>query len=649
VKHAMGWGLPRVALFVTLLAVAAALLAPAQALAAAPDAFEPDDLPEWAGTLGVDQPSAQDRTFHGLDMDWMRVEVQAGVHYEFDVISRPGLVPANVRMTLWPAAVAAGGETWSLAGASTAFGAGTTTLSYTPSESGELYLQVELLDFAGEASYWLAAYSNQDWWDAYENSDLPPLLGTAYFCDGARLQRSLMPETDLDWFTVWVPNAGEYQIRTDFSSLGTPPDTAIEVWDSTGETLIAYNDNGAEGGPLSSVNVVAPSDSTMWRVCVKAAGEPSMGAYTFSAVEVPRTMGRVHGTITGPDGEVAGGALVELLGMDYAVLGVTSTASDGTYAFEGVPYDVPFRVRAQIENAGLVPALSPETRHLTNPEAVEGMTLGPEIPDLRLDLQVRRPWAHGWVYEDAPPYAALPGMTVTVYSLEGAVLGTGTTNANGTYYIELPAFTLGQCKLEARDPSGIRRTTWWWDSPDVASSSPADLPTFGGLSVLMPLSTEAPRNVLFDLGDVRITFDEITSPGTVTATPASPGNLPAVGFRMVPGRYYDIHPTLGFSGGATVTVTIPAEEASNASTMRLFHWEDGQWRDITTSVDPLEMTVTGRTTSFSDFSLQSGDDAVLEATAATPVTTLVALLVVASSLVLNARRGSRRQRHNDAS
>lgn len=640
-QRAMGGGLGRIALLAAMVAIAV-LTAPSAALALGQDAYEPDDSPGLAGSLTLNQPEAQDRTLHGFDVDFVRVEVQAGVPAEFVVTSRPGLAPARVRMTLWPAELAGGGETWSLASTMTGFGAGTTTLSYTPTETGELYLQVEAMDFADAASYWLAVYAGQDLWDEYENADLPPLLGTGYLCGDSPLLRSLMPD-DLDWIRVWVPAAGEYQLRTGFSSLGTPPDTTLEVWDASGTTLLAWNDNDSDGGPLSSVNLVADSEATMWRVRVTAAGEPSVGAYTFSAIAVPSTMGKVFGTVAGPDGEVAGGALVEMLAMDYSVLRTTRSRVDGTYSFDGVPFGEPFRVRADIEGAGLVPDLFPATRHLANPETVEGGMLDAGIPDLQLNLRVRRPWVSGFVFEAGAPYSTLPGMRVTVFSLDGVVLGAGTTGGSGNYYIELPPFTTGECKVEVRDPSGLHTTMWWYDSADADSAAAAGIPTFGGLSLMLPLSPELPRDVVFELGDVCITFDEVTSPGTVTATPTSPQNLPAPGFRMVSGRHYDIHPTLGFSGGATITVAIPAEEAENAAGVRLFHWEGDQWVDVTTGVDTADMTVSGRTTTFSEFSLQSADDAVLEATSTTPTATFVALLVIAVALTLRSRRYAGRE------
>lgn len=639
-QHAKGGGVGRILAFAALVVIA--VLAPSGALALQADAYEPDDIPTAAGILGVNLPDAQSRTLHGFDMDWVRVGVEAGVPCEFIVMSRPGLAPANVQMTLWPAEIAGGGETWSLASVTTSFGADRTTVTYTPAETGELYLAVEAMDFAGEASYSLAAYSGQYLWDEFENADLPPLFGMGFMCGDPAVERALMSPDDADWFNVWVPRAGEYQLRTWFSALAPPPDTLLEVWDASGTTLLASNDNDADGGPLSSVHVVASSEATVWRVRVTSAAEPVTGAYTFSAMEVPRTMGSVSGSVTGPDGETVEGALVELLGMDYSVVRTTRTLPNGSYAFEGVAYGAPFRLRADIEGAGLVPDLQPETRHLTNPEVVEGLMIGEGIPDLRQDLRIRRPWVSGWVNEAQAPYAMLPGMSATVYGLGGEILGTGTTSPAGTYYIELPPFTTGQCKVAVIDPSGVHRTTWWWDSAEEATAPSAAIPTFGGLSVYMPLAPEAPRDVLFDLGDVRVVFDEVTAPGTVTATATSPLNLPAIGFRMVLGRHYDIHPTLGFAGGATVTVSIPAEEADSASSMRLFHWEDGRWVDITTSVDPAGMTVTGRTTTFSEFSLQSTEGAELEATSTSPLVTLGVVLIVALVLVDQARRRSGR-------
>jgi len=621
-------------------AVFATMLVPAVALGVAADAFEPDLDPPQATVLPVDQTSAQDRSMEPFDMDWARIDVQAGTSYEFCAITRPGLPSTPLRLNLW----SWNGVVFTPLTATTLTGfpnSGVNTLAYTAPESGPVYLQIQAEDFANSGSYWLTAYTaGQPWFiDTYESDDFSPYAGAFLMAGDPPVSRSFDLPTDLDRVMVAAFEPGEYEISTAFSSLGAPPDTLIEVWDDSGTTLLATNDDASDGGPLSRVTRLTVTEPTSWQVRVSAAKGASMGAYTVAAQKVETSQGRVFGTVTGPDGAFAANALVELLDVDQSVWRSTHSASDGTFEFTGVPFETPFRVRAQIEGAGLVSAEWPDDRHVVNPDPSTCPALDPGAPEMGFNLQVRRPWVSGWVYADEVPFPMLAGMDVTVYDVGGNVLGTGTTSLSGNFFISLAPFTTGDCKVEISDPAGIRRTTWWYTAPDAESSQAASIPTFGGLSFLMPLGPTTTRDVSFDLGDVHVAFDEVTAPGDVTATPSEPQHLPTVGRRHVPGRYFDIHPTLSFSGEATVTIAIPAEEAASAASIRLMHWENGAWRDITTHVDPAGTSVSGRTSSFSDFSLQA-DAEELDADSSTPAIELGVLALVGVALVLLRRRSA---------
>jgi hypothetical protein len=53
-----------------------------------------------------------------------------------------------------------------------------------------------------------------------------------------------------------------------------------------------------------------------------------------------------------------------------------------------------------------------------------------------------------------------------------------------------------------------------------------------------------------------------------------------------------------------ITVTFPYNESSisgSEADLQLFHWESGAWRNVTTSRDAVNNTITGTTTSLSPF------------------------------------------------
>jgi len=84
---------------------------------------------------------------------------------------------------------------------------------------------------------------------------------------------------------------------------------------------------------------------------------------------------------------------------------------------------------------------------------------------------------------------------------------------------------------------------------------------------------------------------------------SAPGSAPS-GYKFV-GNFYDITTCADYTG--TIYVTIPYEQSSVPSgkegTLRMFHWENGAWHDVTLSVDAGNNTITGRVTSLSPFGM----------------------------------------------
>jgi hypothetical protein len=128
----------------------------------------------------------------------------------------------------------------------------------------------------------------------------------------------------------------------------------------------------------------------------------------------------------------------------------------------------------------------------------------------------------------------------------------------------------------------------------------ANFTTDTGISI--PAGTH--NNYTANLGNgVGVTFSQITGPCIVSrsfsGTP--PGSAPP-GYRFA-GNFYDISHT-GCSTSGAITITIPYNESSISgpeANLRIFHWESLVWSDVTTSVDTVNNTITGTTTSLSPF------------------------------------------------
>ena len=112
------------------------------------------------------------------------------------------------------------------------------------------------------------------------------------------------------------------------------------------------------------------------------------------------------------------------------------------------------------------------------------------------------------------------------------------------------------------------------------------------------------QNERVDLNhNIYIIFSEVSDLCTSSSSilDSSPGSAPS-GYKFV-GNFYDITTCADYTG--TIYVTIPYTQSSVPSgkegTLRMFHWENGAWHDVTLSVDTGNNTITGRVTSLSPF------------------------------------------------
>jgi len=106
---------------------------------------------------------------------------------------------------------------------------------------------------------------------------------------------------------------------------------------------------------------------------------------------------------------------------------------------------------------------------------------------------------------------------------------------------------------------------------------------------------------------VSLAFSSVVDSGEVQVTSiASPGAKVTVDdgteFGTVPGTSYDITSTAGTNGPITVCLAYnPANFTVSETSLRLLHYNDATWDDITTSVDTINDRVCGQTTTLSPF------------------------------------------------
>jgi len=106
-----------------------------------------------------------------------------------------------------------------------------------------------------------------------------------------------------------------------------------------------------------------------------------------------------------------------------------------------------------------------------------------------------------------------------------------------------------------------------------------------------------------------ITFDNVVSSGTTSATPVtttSPTYVAPANFSLGdPPTYFDIATTAQFSGSVEICLPYDPMAFAFGAKPRLFHFTNNQWADITTSVNTLTGQICGDATSLSPFALGS--------------------------------------------
>jgi hypothetical protein len=124
------------------------------------------------------------------------------------------------------------------------------------------------------------------------------------------------------------------------------------------------------------------------------------------------------------------------------------------------------------------------------------------------------------------------------------------------------------------------------------------IPTLVGQNVVVQPQVPAGQ------GPVTVTFGEVTSAGETTVTVVDPSQVPPIGNGTVAigGVVYEVQTTATFTGLVELCFSYAGINFGTA-TPRLFHFENGAWVDITTSVDPNTQTICGATTTLSPFAV----------------------------------------------
>jgi len=123
--------------------------------------------------------------------------------------------------------------------------------------------------------------------------------------------------------------------------------------------------------------------------------------------------------------------------------------------------------------------------------------------------------------------------------------------------------------------------------------------TVGGGNVTVSQAVELPDHTT---APVTIQLESVVTGGQTTITASNTGPAAPSGFRLPdPPLFFDVQTTAVVSGAITLCFSWVEGALQNEANARLLHFDNGQWMDITTSVDMQANTVCGLATSLSPF------------------------------------------------
>jgi hypothetical protein len=142
-------------------------------------------------------------------------------------------------------------------------------------------------------------------------------------------------------------------------------------------------------------------------------------------------------------------------------------------------------------------------------------------------------------------------------------------------------------------------------APTTVGTGVFNGPTFPSLA-----ETQAGTNVPVNSADpisgvaVALTFSSVTGAGATALTTTTTGPPAPKGFQLGnPPIYLDLNTSAKFTGSVALSLDYSSIRVVNEDSLKLFHYENGAWVDVTTSLDTAKNTIYGRVTSFSLFAL----------------------------------------------
>lgn len=351
----------------------------------------------------------------------------------------------------------------------------------------------------------------------------------------------------------------------------------------------AENYHGADGFTYTVIEGEGSVTSTV-SIAVAAVNDvPSAGNDAFATI----AGAPVGGSLTGNDQDVEGDAFTAEL-VTPATRGVVTVEPNGNFVYvpaANVVGSDAFTYRVRDSGGASAPATV--TIEVTAAPTMTALSLS------AVEIALGDPVTLTATTSVIAPGSGSPQGIVTFYNganIIGAAAVVGGTASITT--AALPPGTLALTAAYSGELAFVGST-----SSSVTLTVIANTPT-GEDVVSTPVDEETGETPM------TLQFDEVITPGTTTLDITPTGPPPASGFKFgTPPVYYNLETTAVFNGQVTVCFSYDEGTVGNENRLRLFHFEDGRWTNITTSVDTDANKVCGVTTHFSPFAAGEPNDA----------------------------------------
>jgi hypothetical protein len=185
-------------------------------------------------------------------------------------------------------------------------------------------------------------------------------------------------------------------------------------------------------------------------------------------------------------------------------------------------------------------------------------------------------------------------------SSPGSIIGYNYTFAlrenNTGAYADKDIYSTATTTSSETDPYFTADTEWYILTPSAPTPTPTPTP-----APTVVVETPSGGNITVSTPNTVVTFDTVLSGGntTVTTTSENPVGPTPSGFNVA-GLFVDITTTANYTGNVTVGISYDPS-TPNAQNLRLFHYEGGDWVDVTTWVDTSNHIIYGEVSSLSWF------------------------------------------------